>query len=85
MAGLWDAGVRDLALDAVSAWKEVLLALALGAIVWRHRGIPFKSTSTDWLALAYAAFVLLYAVDPAGLARRRRDGARRPLRRSATT
>ena len=64
MAGLWDAGVRDLALDAISAWKEVLLALALGAIVWRRRGIPFKSTATDWLALAYAAFVLLYALIP---------------------
>jgi hypothetical protein len=64
MAGLWDVGVRDAALDAVSAWKEVLLALALGAIVWRRRGIPFKSTSTDWLALVYAAFVLLYALIP---------------------
>lgn len=64
MAGLWDLGVRDLALDAVSAWKEVLLALALGAVVWRRRGIPFKSTSTDWLALVYTAFVLLYAVIP---------------------
>jgi hypothetical protein len=64
MAGLWDLGVRDVALDAVSAWKEVLLALALAAIVWRRRGIPFKSTSTDWLALVYTAFVLLYAVIP---------------------
>ena len=66
MAELWDLGVRGLALDVVSAWKEVLLALALGAIVWRRRGIPFKSTSTDWLALAYAAFVLVYAVVPQG-------------------
>ncbi len=64
MAMLWDAGVRDVALDAVSAWKEVLLALGLGAIVWHHRGIPFSATTTDWLALAYAGFVLLYAVIP---------------------
>ena len=64
MAGLWDLGVRDFALDLVSAWKEVLLALGLGAIVWSRRGIPFKSSSTDWLALAYTAFVLLYAVIP---------------------
>ena len=64
MAGLWDLGVRGFALDVVSAWKEVLLALALVAIVWRRRGVPFKSTSTDWLALAYTAFVLVYAVIP---------------------
>src|SRR5215207_10200078 len=64
MAMLWDAGVRGFALDVVSAWKEVLLALALGAIVWRQRGIPFKATPTDYLALAYAAFVLLYALIP---------------------
>jgi hypothetical protein len=64
MAELWDLGVRDFALDVVSAWKEVLLALALGAIVWRQRGIPFKATPTDYLALAYAVVVLLYALIP---------------------
>ena len=64
MALLWDAGVRDLALDAVSAWKEALLAAALAVVVWRRRGIPFKATSADWLALAYGALVLLYALIP---------------------
>jgi hypothetical protein len=64
MAGLWDAGVRDTALDVVSAWKEVLLAVGLGVVVWRCRGMPFKAIAADWLALAYAAFVLLYAVIP---------------------
>ena len=64
MAGLWDVGVRDFALDVVSAWKEVLLAAALAAIIWRRRGVPFKSTSTDWLALVYAGFVVLYALIP---------------------
>lgn len=64
MATLWDVGVRDLALDAVSAWKELLLAAALAAVVWRRRGIPFKATPTDWLALAYGAFVVLYALVP---------------------
>ena len=64
MAELWDVGVRDFALDVVSAWKEALLAAALSVIVWRRRGIPFKETSPDWLALAYAAFVIVYAVIP---------------------
>jgi hypothetical protein len=64
MAMLWDAGVRGFALDVVSAWKEVLLALAFGAIAWRSRGVPFKATSTDWLALAYTAFVVVYALVP---------------------
>ena len=66
MAALWDLGVRNFALDVVSAWKEVLLTAALAAIIWRRRGIPFKSTSTDWLALVYAAFVVLYALIPQG-------------------
>ena len=64
MASLWDAGVRDTALDAVSAWKEVLLAAGLGAVLWRRRGLPFKAIAADWLALVYAAFVILYAVIP---------------------
>jgi hypothetical protein len=64
MAMLWDAGVRGFALDVVSAWKEVLLALAFGAIAWRSRGVPFKATTTDWLALVYTAFVVVYALIP---------------------
>ena len=64
MAELWELGVRGTALDIVAAWKEALLGLALAYVVWRLRGLPFKSTSTDWLALAFAAFVLLYALVP---------------------
>ena len=64
MAELWDVGVRGSALDVVSAWKEVLLAAALAAIIWRRRGLPFKAHAADWLALAYAAFVVLYALIP---------------------
>ena len=64
MAELWDVGVRGFALDVVSAWKEVLLAAALAVVVWRRRGIPFKATTADWLALVYAAFVVLYALIP---------------------
>ncbi len=64
MALLWDLGVRGFALDVVAAWKEMLLAVALGVVVWARRGIPFKSTSTDWLALAFAGLVVLYALLP---------------------
>jgi len=64
MAELWELGVRGVALDVVSAWKEALLALALGVVVWRHRGLPFKATLTDALALVYAAIVVLYALIP---------------------
>jgi hypothetical protein len=64
MAELWELGVRGTALDVVAAWKEVLLALALGYVIWRQHGLPFKSTATDWLALAFAGVVLLYALIP---------------------
>ncbi|MBA2332226.1 MAG: O-antigen ligase family protein [Actinobacteria bacterium] len=64
MAELFELGVRGLALDVLSAWKEALLALALAVVVWTRRGIPFKSTATDWLALAFTAFVVLYALIP---------------------
>ena len=66
MAELWEAGVRGFSLDVVSAWKEALLAAALGLVVWKRRGIPFKATSPDWLALVFAAFVVLYALIPQG-------------------
>jgi hypothetical protein len=64
MATLWDLGVRDNALDVVSAWKEVLLAAALVFVLWRQRGLPFKATAADWLALAFGAFVVLYTLLP---------------------
>ena len=64
MSGLWDLGVRGVALDVVSVWKEALLAAALGLIVWARRGLPFKATATDWLALGFGALVVLYALIP---------------------
>jgi hypothetical protein len=66
MAELWDAGVRGLSLDVIAAWKETLLAVALAAVAVRQRGVPFAATAADWLALAYGAVVLLYAVVPQG-------------------
>jgi hypothetical protein len=64
MAELWDAGVRGIALDVVASWKETLLAVALASTYARRRGTPYKATSADALALAYAGVVVLYAVLP---------------------
>ncbi len=64
MAELWDLGVRGTALDVVSAWKEALLAVALGLVLLERRGLPFKATATDWLAFAYGGLVLVYAAIP---------------------
>jgi hypothetical protein len=64
MALLWRAGVRGTALTVVSAWKDVLLLVALVLVVRARGGLPFKGTTTDWLALAFGAFVVLYGVLP---------------------
>ena len=64
MAELWDAGVRGFALDVVSAWKDVLLVVALALVVRARRGLPFKATWCDWLALAFGALVVLYEEHP---------------------
>jgi len=66
MATLYDLGVRGAALDVVAAWKEALLAAALGLVLWSRKGLPFKATAADWLALAYAALVVVYALVPQG-------------------
>jgi hypothetical protein len=64
MAELWEAGVRGRALDVVSSWKEVLLLVALVLAIRARGRIPFDGVLTDWLALAFGAFVVLYAVLP---------------------
>ena len=66
MAELWDAGVRGAALDVVSAWKDVLLLVALLAVFWRRRGLPLDSVA-DRLALGYGAFVVCYLLLPQSL------------------
>lgn len=65
LAELWQAGVHGRSLDVVAAWKEVLLALALGLTLWETRRLPL-TTAADRLALVYAAFVVLYAILPQG-------------------
>jgi hypothetical protein len=67
MSLLWRAGVRGAALTAISAWKDVLLLVALALVVAARRGLPFKSSPADWLALAFAFLVVLYAVLPQSL------------------
>ena len=65
MSQLWRAGVRGGALSAIAGWKDVLLLVALGLVVWNRRGLPFdRSYVVDWLALAFGAFVVVYAVLP---------------------
>jgi O-Antigen ligase len=67
MSLLYGAGVRGHALTAIEAWKELLLG---GALAWyavraaRQRRLPFRWNRVDWLALAFAAVVLLYALIP---------------------
>jgi len=65
MAMLWRAGVRGGALTVISAWKEVLLLVALSLVVAQRRALPVSwSFVPDVLALVFAAFVVVYAVIP---------------------
>jgi len=67
MAALYAAGVRGDVLTAITAWKEILLAAALirvGRDALRERRLPFRPGVADWLALAFAALVVVYALVP---------------------
>jgi hypothetical protein len=67
LALIYDAGLRGWEIDAVQAWKEALLAVAVARVVAdaiRARTLPFRLRTVDWLALAFAAFVGLYALIP---------------------
>ena len=66
VALLYAAGVRGAALTAIQAWKELLLATALLAVVTRARGLPFRPAPVDLLALAFAGVVVLFAAIPQG-------------------
>ena len=63
MAMLWEAGVRDTALDVAAAWKDVLLLVALGAALAAAGTLPTLRWA-DRLALAYGAIVVLYWLVP---------------------
>jgi hypothetical protein len=67
MAALYAAGVRGSTLTAITAWKEILLAVALLHVLWDalgERRLPFRPWLGDWLALAFAALAVVYALIP---------------------
>jgi len=64
MAELWAAGIRGSALDIVSAWKEVVLAVGLALELRARRSLRFRPAAVDRLALAYGAIVVVYALLP---------------------
>ena len=79
MALLWQAGVRDTALDVAAAWKEVVLVVAL-----RRRGLGGGLAAAARLGRPARARVRragrpLLAAAPV-VARRRRDGQGRAVR-----
>jgi hypothetical protein len=69
MSLLYGGGVHGGSLDAIQAWKEILLAAALlsvAATALRRQALSFRPGLVDWLALAFAGLVVLYAVIPQG-------------------
>ena len=67
MAALYAAGVRGGTLTAITAWKEILLAVALARVgldALRERRLPFRFGLADGLALAFALLVVVYALVP---------------------
>jgi hypothetical protein len=67
MALLWGAGVRGGSLELISAWKEILLAVAVARVgldALRARRLPVQPGLVDFLAAVFAGLVLLYAVIP---------------------
>jgi hypothetical protein len=67
MAAIYAAGVTGSPLSAISAWKEILLAVALASVAVeaiRRRRLPFRPGLVDALALAFAGVVVVYALIP---------------------
>jgi hypothetical protein len=63
MAQLWDLGVRGDLLDAVAAWKEALLLVAIAVLGWSVRD-RLTFTLVDALAAAYTVAVVVYGLVP---------------------
>jgi len=67
MAALYAAGVHGATLTAIAAWKEILLLVALTRVArdaLREGKLPFRWGVADWLAVAFAALVVVYALIP---------------------
>jgi hypothetical protein len=67
MAALYAWGVRGSTLTAITAWKDIVLAVALVRVVSdavRARRLPFRWGVVDSLALAFAALCVVYALIP---------------------
>jgi hypothetical protein len=67
MAALYAAGVRGATLTAITAWKEILLAVALVRVLsesLRDRRLPFTPWAGDVLAFAFAVLAVVYALIP---------------------
>jgi hypothetical protein len=67
LAALYAGGVRGATLTAMSAWKEILLAVGLARVgldALRARRLPFRFGIADWLAVAFGALVVVYVLIP---------------------
>ena len=67
MAALYVGGVRGGALTVIQAWKEILLAVAVARVALdavRARRLPFRPRVADWLAVAFGALAVVYALIP---------------------
>jgi O-Antigen ligase len=67
MAALYAAGVRGSVLTAITAWKEILLVVALlrvGSDAVRARRLAFRWGVVDSLAVAFAVLCVIYALIP---------------------
>ena len=82
MALLWDAGVRDTALDVVAAWKDVLLLVAFAVALAAARALPTLRLGRPARPRVRRDRRPLLA-PAAVVARRRGDRARRALRAPA--
>ena len=64
LAALYSTGVRGGTLTAIQAWKEILLAVALGSVAWdawHARRLPFRLGLAEWLAQPIAASTAMAA------------------------